>query len=117
MFERCEIKTLDANKLQSSTMEWLQDLCTGTDGKGKITIESGTKILVTVERIKLQRGKNKWVTFDKQRDYVVQVPYDQTSLLVPISFCDSDDIKHVLSYRWARAYRKSLEESDAPSIS
>eukprot|EP00554_Chaetoceros_debilis_P010359 CAMPEP_0194109988 /NCGR_PEP_ID=MMETSP0150-20130528/9346_1 /TAXON_ID=122233 /ORGANISM="Chaetoceros debilis, Strain MM31A-1" /LENGTH=506 /DNA_ID=CAMNT_0038799053 /DNA_START=232 /DNA_END=1752 /DNA_ORIENTATION=- len=96
-------------------MEWLQDLYTTcTDGEGNIITENGNKILVNIERIKQERGKNKWVTFDRHGDYIVQVPYAQSSILVPISFCDSNDIKHVLSYRWAGAYGQSLVGSDAP---
>lgn len=96
-------------------MEWLQDLYTAcTDGQGNVVTENGNKILVTVERIKLERGKNKWVTFDRHGDYIVQVPYAQSTILVPISFCYSDDIKHVLSYRWAGAYGQLLVGTDAP---
>jgi len=94
-------------------MEILEDLC-ATCGPGSIPTDFGPKILVTVDRIKIERGKNKWVTFDRDGHYLVQVPYAQTSILVPISFCDKDDIRHMLSYRWAGAYGQPLGKNDAP---
>ena len=100
-------------------MEWVQDLCTSCSdcltAQGNITTDGTTKSLVTVERIKHERSKNRWVTFDKKGDYLVQIPYAQTSVLVPISFCETNDIKHVLSYRWAGAYGQPLRPgNDAP---
>ena len=100
-------------------MEWVQDIYKSCSdcltAQGNITTDGTTKSLVTVERIKHERSKNRWVTFDKKGDYLVQIPYAQTSVLVPISFCETNDIKHVLSYRWAGAYGQPLRPgNDAP---
>ena len=102
-------------------MEWSQHLCEsfyadviGT--QANIIIDGDNKKLVTVERVKHERSKNRWVTFDKKGDYLIQIPYAQSSILVPISFCEKEDIKHVLSYRWAGAYGVPIrpEYDEAP---
>lgn len=79
-----------------------------------VTTNGTKKILATLDRVKKERAKNKWVTFDRNGEYIVQVPYANTMVLVPVSFCDKDDIKHVLSYRWAGAHGQRLHENDAP---
>ena len=96
-------------------MEFINTLCGSTQQlQEEITSNGSKKTLVTIERIREERAKNKWVTFDKNGEYMIQAPYANSYMLIPISFCHIDDIKHVLSYRWAGAWGQSLNENDAP---
>ena len=83
-------------------------------GRSIIYIDGVTRTLVGAEFVRLRRRKGLWVTFDKLGEYAVAVPYAGSQILVPISFCASNDIRHVLSYRWAGAYGQQLQGNDAP---
>ena len=80
-----------------------------------IVVGDVKKTLVTISRIRSERSQGKWVTFDKNGEFIIHVPYAGSKVLVPISFCTIDDIRHVLSYRWAGAYgHQPLQQNDAP---
>jgi len=77
-------------------------------------LNGDTKSIATIDHIRRYRSEGLWVTFDRNGKHVVQVPYGGADILIPISFCEQDDIRHVLSYRWAGAYGQKLEGNDAP---
>ena len=95
-------------------MEFIDGICKPFGSNEYITTNGQRKILVTVDRVKKERSQNKWVCFDKKGPYIVSVPYANTKILVPISFCHINDIQHILSYRWAGAYGSQLTGQDAP---